>query len=255
MKLHKADEKTADAPYSWKSQITFKNVTWWVLLVTAVLVVPSIAFMFTTMVHVSGGSEVIVFIISCWVCVFIGLQLMKEPRINSIMFENILISDTTQQRCISMISMVESEIGKWRKRYEKCETIFMNLSKQPAWNYIDEIVATLSAIKMSAEKDGSVSFTHIKELNQWIESAKSSVVEGYLHSLGASYGYAKAEYAQQGKSIDEAFPELGNGNIDSFIKAPLFATTYARELWSTLEKEHPLIGRLSATKTPLAKAA
>jgi hypothetical protein len=81
------------------------------------------------------------------------------------------------------------------------------------------------------------------------------VIEGYLHSLEASYGYAKAEYKLQGKNIDEVFPELGHGNIDSFIKAPLFATTYARELWTTLEKQHPLIGRLSAAKTPFAKAA
>ena len=250
-----SNPQSTDIAYSWKSQITFKNITWWVLLVTAVLVVPSIAFLFTTMVHVTGGSEVIIFIVSCWICVFLGLQLMKEPRINSIMFENITVSEITRQRCVDMITMIESEINKWRKRYEKCEAIFMNLSKQPAWTYIDEIVTALSAIKMTVEKDASINFSDMKMLIQWIESAKSSVIEGYLHSLEASYGYAKAEYTLQGKNIDEAFPELGHGNIDSFIKAPLFATTYARELWNTLEKQHPLIGRLSTAKAPLAKAA
>ena len=241
--------------YSWKSQFTFKNVTWWVLLVTAVLVVPSIAFTFTTMVHVTGGSEVIIFIVSCWVCVFLGLKLMNEPRINSIMFENITISDPTKQRCSSMIAMVESEISKWKKRYEKCEAIFMNLSKQPAWTYIDEVVTVLSAIKVTVEQNASVNLSDVKELRKWIESAKARVIEGYLHSLEAGYGYAKAEYAQQGKNIDEAFPELGHGNIDSFIKAPLFATTYARELWNALEKEHTLISNLATPKPPFSRAA
>ena len=74
-----------------------------------------------------------------------------------------------------MITMVESEVAKWKKRYEKCETIFMNLSKQPAWNYIDEIVRILSAIKLSIEQDTTISFVHIKDLTAWIDSAKASV--------------------------------------------------------------------------------
>ncbi len=235
--------------------VNFKEVSWWVLLATAVLVVPCIAYLITTLAHVTGGSEVLIFVISCWACVFFGLRLMKAPRINSIMFENIIITEPTKLRFISMIAMVESEITKWKKRYDKSEAIFMSLSKQPAWSYIDEVVVILTCIKHSVTKDASISFTDIKALTEWVESAKSSVIEQYLHSLEASYGYAKAEYAQQGKSIDETYPELSNGNsINSFIKAPLFATTYAREMMKTLEKEYPLIGRFSAVK-PISKAA
>ena len=68
-------------------------------------------------------------------------------------------------------------------------------------------------------------------------------MEGYLHSLGAAYEYAKAEYAQQGKNLEEIFPELGRGDITNFVKAPSYAVNYARELWNALEKEHPMIGR------------
>jgi len=238
-----------------KAKFSYKNLTWWVLLITAVLVVPSLSYTFTTVVHVSGGAEVLIFVVSCWICVYIGLQLMKSPRINSIMFENIALSEQTRQRCINMISMIESELGKWKKRYEKCESIFMNLSKQPAWNYLDEVTIMLSRIKQTAEQDATIGFNEIKELAAWNDSAKASVVEGYLHSLEATYGYAKAEYAQQGKNIDELFPELGRGHIETFLKAPSYATSFARELWGTLEKEHPMIARHSPAKTPFAKVA
>ena len=255
MDIARPDIKNVDVKSSWTSSITFKNVSWWILLVIAVLVVPCIAYTFTTMVHVTGGSEVVVFVIACWVCVFIGLALMKEPYINSIMFENIALPAMTKQHCIGMIHMVESEVAKWKKTHEQCEAIFMNLSKQPAWGYIDENVQVLSAIKQSLSENGNISFAQIKALSGWIDSAKSSVIEGYLHSLEASYGYAKAEYAQQGKDIDKAFPDLANGNIRTFVKAPLFATTYSRELWNVLEKEHPFVGRFMVNKASNKKVA
>jgi hypothetical protein len=242
------------SPEKMKEAFAYKNITWWVLLATAVLVVPSLAYTFTTMVHISGGSEVLIFVVSCWICVYIGLQLMKTPRINSIMFEHIAISEQTRQRCINMISMIENEVGKWKKRYEKCEGIFMNLSRQPAWNYLDEITQLLGSIKQSAEQNANIGFNDIKALERWNESSKPSVVEGYLHSLEAAYGYAKAEYAQQGKNIEEAFPELGKGHIETFLKSPAYATGFARELWGTLEKEHPMLGRAAMAK-PYAKVA
>lgn len=238
-----------------KEKLSYKNLTWWALLATAVVVVPSLSYTFTTVVHLSGGSEVLIFVVSSWICVYIGLHLMKSPRINSIMFENITISEQTRQRCINMISMIESEVAKWKKRYEKCETIFMNLSRQPAWNYLDEIVALLGRIKQQAERDTTIGFDEIKELGIWNDSAKANVVEGYLNSLEAAYGYAKAEYAQQGKNIDELFPELGKGHIETFLKAPSYATGFARELWGALGKEHPMLERHGAIKTPFAKVA
>jgi len=243
--------KKASAP----RVMTFKNVTWWIVLITAVIVVPSIAYTLTTVVHISGGSEVIIFIVSCWVCVYLGIKLMKMPNINSIMFQNVTISESLRQMCLNKIVMIEKEIVLWKTNYAKCEPLFMNLSKQPAWNYLDELVQIFGTIREPLEKESSVSLDHIKLLNDWIESSKQNVVEGYLHSVEATYGYAKAEYAQQGKNIDELFPELGKGQIGYFVKAPFRATTYARKLLDALEKENPMIGRASVVKLPFEKAA
>jgi hypothetical protein len=158
-------------------------------------------------------------------------------------FERVNISESLRQHTINMVSLIEAESEKWKRRYEKCEPVFMSLSKQPAWDYLDEVVAILSDIKRGVEKDAVITFAGVRALNGWVASAKPAVLESYLNSLEATYSYAKAEYSQQGKNIDEVFPELGSGHITTFIKPPTYAHAFARELLSTLKLEHPMLAR------------
>ena len=54
-------------------------VFWWAKLVIAVLAVPSFGFLITRFVRTEGFLELVVFIIACWVCTYLGMKLMEHP--------------------------------------------------------------------------------------------------------------------------------------------------------------------------------
>ena len=50
---------------------------WWAFLVVAVLAVPSIGFLFA-MVIPDRNVQLLVFILTCWFCTYLGMRLMKK---------------------------------------------------------------------------------------------------------------------------------------------------------------------------------
>jgi len=56
------------------------QIIWWAYLVTAVLAIPSLAFIITHSMPVSGFLELVVFIIACWFCTYMGMKLMSNPK-------------------------------------------------------------------------------------------------------------------------------------------------------------------------------
>lgn len=51
---------------------------WWATLVVAVLAVPSLAIIITLIVPVHGSGSLVVFVLSCWACTFLGMRLMVK---------------------------------------------------------------------------------------------------------------------------------------------------------------------------------
>jgi hypothetical protein len=56
------------------------HIYWWSFLLVAVLAVPSIAFVVAALVPGQGITQILVFIVSCWVSTFIGMKLMKMTK-------------------------------------------------------------------------------------------------------------------------------------------------------------------------------
>lgn len=230
----------------YKAAISYHNMVWWLLLMLATLVVPAIAITLVMVLDASDTTEAVVFIVSCWLSVFFGLRLIQDSPITPYLFESISVSDNAAKRCSTMVSLIEAEMSQWEKRYDKCEPVFMKLSKQPAWDYILEITQTLIRMRHSIEQNSKVSLYDVKQLNQWVESAKPEVLQTYIHSLQAVYAYARAEFSLQGKDIDAIYPELNKGHLDTLANGPIYAKTFAHELLATLRKEHPFLARNEA---------
>ncbi len=58
----------------------FNYVIWWTYLVIAVLAIPSLGFIITNTMPVSGFLQLMVFIIACWFCTYMGMKLMSNPK-------------------------------------------------------------------------------------------------------------------------------------------------------------------------------
>lgn len=59
---------------------TAVGVFWWVYLITAVLAVPSLAFLVTKVMPVNGMLELLIFVVACWLCTYTGMRLMTPSR-------------------------------------------------------------------------------------------------------------------------------------------------------------------------------
>lgn len=56
----------------------FNALYWWAALVVAVLAIPSIGFIIAATVPEKGIVQLAVFVMSCWVCTFLGMHIMKK---------------------------------------------------------------------------------------------------------------------------------------------------------------------------------
>lgn len=54
------------------------GVYWWAVLVVAVIAVPSLGFLFAAMVPDKNILQLVVFVLTCWFCTFLGMRLMKK---------------------------------------------------------------------------------------------------------------------------------------------------------------------------------
>ncbi len=51
---------------------------WWAFLVVAVLAVPSVGFVLAMAVPGKGIGQLAAFVLTCWVCTYLGMRLMKK---------------------------------------------------------------------------------------------------------------------------------------------------------------------------------
>lgn len=58
------------------------GMIWWAYLITAVLAVPSVGFLVTKMLPVSGSLQLMIFVLACWSCTYAGMRLMGNPRMS-----------------------------------------------------------------------------------------------------------------------------------------------------------------------------
>ena len=58
------------------------GIMWWLTLLVAVLAVPSFGIIATYLIPVKGIGEVIVFIMACWLCTWLGMKLMQNPKMS-----------------------------------------------------------------------------------------------------------------------------------------------------------------------------
>lgn len=62
-----------------KPCIKCTGLMWWMTLVIAVLAVPSFALVISAISPLRGLGEVIVFVLACWLCTYLGMKLMQRP--------------------------------------------------------------------------------------------------------------------------------------------------------------------------------
>jgi len=58
------------------------SLNWWATLVVAVLAVPSFGIIVSSFVPIKGAGEIVVFILACWLCTYLGMHLMKNPKMS-----------------------------------------------------------------------------------------------------------------------------------------------------------------------------
>ena len=51
---------------------------WWAFLTVAVLAVPSVGFLFAMVIPDKNIVQLIVFVLTCWFCTYLGMRLMKK---------------------------------------------------------------------------------------------------------------------------------------------------------------------------------
>lgn len=54
------------------------EIYWWAFLVVAVLAVPSVGFIVAAMVPDKNIAQLVVFVLTCWACTYLGMRLMKK---------------------------------------------------------------------------------------------------------------------------------------------------------------------------------
>ena len=69
------------------SKDSFKNCSsiglmWWTTLVVAVLAIPSLGFIIAKALPLRGFGELLIFILACWFCTYLGMRLMHNPKMS-----------------------------------------------------------------------------------------------------------------------------------------------------------------------------
>jgi len=62
--------------------LPWDTISWWLMLVTAVIAIPGLAFSIVTVTGVQGIFGILVFMFACWGCTYFGMHLMKHPSMN-----------------------------------------------------------------------------------------------------------------------------------------------------------------------------
>lgn len=57
-----------------------QGIMWWTTLLVAVLAIPSLGIIVASISHLQGFGGVLVFVLACWLCTYLGMRLMKNPK-------------------------------------------------------------------------------------------------------------------------------------------------------------------------------
>lgn len=227
---------------SSKKLLSSQNVMWWTCMLTAVLAIPAIASIVVVALQPSGMGAIAVFILSCWLCVYAGIKLVKNPKITfPYMLEHITFTDEERNRCVYAITGLNEEMEKWKRTYERCDTAFMGMSKQPVWGHLEELSQTLSNIKYTVSEEKTIQAADLRALNAWLLSPKPTTVDAYLHALRGAYAYGSAVANEQGRDLDKQYPELEKGMLQQFEQAPNRLKAFAWELLSDVRRKYPFV--------------
>lgn len=58
------------------------HLMWWMTLIVAVMSVPAFALIVVAVIPATGFGQVIVFVLSCWACTYLGMRLMEHPSLS-----------------------------------------------------------------------------------------------------------------------------------------------------------------------------
>jgi|GEM_PF-2262961 len=67
-------------------RLTYKNLAWWSLLLVATLAIPAFSLMVVAAFRVSELSQSAIFVGTCWLCVFLGKTLVRNPAVTPFLF-------------------------------------------------------------------------------------------------------------------------------------------------------------------------
>lgn len=222
--------------------LSSRNLMWWMCMLTAVLAIPALASIVVVVLQPTGAGAVAVFVLSCWACVYAGIRLMKNPRITfPYMLENIAFTDEEKNRCVAAVSRLTDDTEKWKRMYERCDTAFMGVFKQPAWGHLDDLLQILTRISRSVAEEKTILSADLTALNSWLFSARPAVVDAYLHALRGAYVYGSAVAQEDGRDLDRLYPELEKGSLQQFEQAPNQLKAFAWELLNDVRRQYPFI--------------
>lgn len=78
------DNSGVDSPPAEKPQAPWdvSGVLWWTALLVTAFAVPSFGFAISYLFPFRGFLQLVVFILSCWLCTYLGMRLMENPRMS-----------------------------------------------------------------------------------------------------------------------------------------------------------------------------
>jgi hypothetical protein len=59
-----------------------ENALWWTTLAVAVVAVPSFGFATSQILPMAGVGKLIVFVLACWLCTYLGMRMMDNPKMS-----------------------------------------------------------------------------------------------------------------------------------------------------------------------------
>ena len=74
--------------------LAWDSMSWWILLIVAVLAIPALGYVIVTVTGVQGIMGILVFMVACWGCTYFGMHLVKHPN----MHEKIDFTKDTQKK-------------------------------------------------------------------------------------------------------------------------------------------------------------
>lgn len=63
--------------------VCFEAISWWTTLLVAVLAIPAASIIITLSLPISDTAKVISFVLSCWLCTWLGMWLMRKSDLKT----------------------------------------------------------------------------------------------------------------------------------------------------------------------------